>query len=494
MEERRAFISTLTVVTGVMLFGGIILFGQTDLAMAQFQQGGVDYDGDWYVGEGMQAGDYYSYNMCHVDYKECAEFVMDMWIEGDIQVETETKWLAHVVIYDGSKTIVGQMELGKIAPEPTGGTAELGAYRGAFKSSIVWLSAFANANEPKVFSMPSWGKIANIGGEQILPKELLADGLDVPAGHFDDVVIVGWRTGGANSQIWVSDGFPFPIKALTWTHVSEGIPPREYEFELQEYRTGVTENPFADVIPTSQQEEKMGCPNIDGLDQSIKKPSHFFKYQLHVFYSPDPPIKDCPMKLLIKFISKYDDTEFHNQVQYDLWVVSVDESGQPLIPPERSISSDEGRLYLYSPSGQAEIEFIVNESGATNYLVYVYGLARDGIVPPPSEVDFLLLPLDVHSGSEPAATIPDWLKNTAMWWGEGLIDDESFIQGLQFLIQEGILSIPDAEPSDDTGDTDGSIPGWLKNTAMWWGEGLIDDESFIQGLQFLIKAGILRVS
>ena len=43
-------------------------------AFAQIQSGGVDKPGTWYVGEGLKHGDYFSYNMCHVDYKECAEF------------------------------------------------------------------------------------------------------------------------------------------------------------------------------------------------------------------------------------------------------------------------------------------------------------------------------------------------------------------------------------------------------------------------------------
>ena len=129
---------------------------------------------------------------------------------------------------------------------------------------MVWLSAFANANEPKRFSMPSWGKIANIGGEQILPKEIVPGGLTTPAGHFDDVVLVGWRTGGASSSIWVSDEFPFPIKALTWTHVSEGIPPKEYEFELQEYTAGVTENPFAGIVSTAQKHPNWGARTLEG--------------------------------------------------------------------------------------------------------------------------------------------------------------------------------------------------------------------------------------
>ena len=487
----------------VAMVATMIAVGAVGSAAAQFQQGGVDHPGEWYVGEGMQAGDHYVYDMCHVDYKECAEFRMEMWIEGDIQVGSETKWLAHVVVYDGSKTVVGQMELGKIAPEPTGGSSELGVYRGAFKSSVVWLSAFANANEPKRFSMPSWGKIANIGGEQILPKEVVSGGMTTPAGHFDDVVLVGWRTGGATSSIWVSDEFPFPIKALTWTHVSEGIPPKEYEFELQEYTTGVTENPFAGIASTAQQQAELGCPDVGGLSQSVKRSTNFFLYQIHVFYSPDPPVEDCPLRMLIKFISKYDDTAFLNQVQYDFWVVDVDSEGKPLTPPLRSLADEDGKLYLYSPSGQSELEFTVSESGTTNYLLYVYGLAQENVVPPVNERDFLLLPLEVHPGTpadqpptEPVdgteSSIPDWIKNTALWWAEGQIDDDSFLQGLQFLIREGILMVP--QTNMDAGADPGPIPDWIKNTALWWAEGQIDDDSFLQGLQFLIRSGILQVS
>ena len=482
-------------ISWVVVAAAVVVAGTIGSAAAQFQQGGVDHPGEWHVGEGMQAGDYYVYDMCHVDYKECAQFQLEMWIEGDIQVGTETKWLAHAVVYDGSKTTVGQMELGKITPEPTGGSPELGVYRGSFKSSVVWLSAFANANDPKQFSMPSWGKIANIGGEQILPKEVIAGGLNTPAGHFDDVVRVGWRTGGANSNIWVSDGFPFPLKALTWTHVSEGIPPKEYEFELQEYRTGVTENPFTGIVSTSQQQGEQGCLDVDGVKESIKRPTDLFHYQVHIFYSPDTPVENCLLKMLIKFISKYDDTQFLNQVQYDLWVVDINSEGQPLVPPLRSLADEEGRLHLYSPSGQAEVEFVVSESGAVNYLLYIYGLAPEGIVPPLSERDFLLIPLIVFPAipadvAEPA--IPEWIKNTALWWAEGQIGDDSFIQGLQYLIREGIMAVPQ---SDTNGVSDpGPIPEWIKNTALWWAEGQIGDDSFIQGLQFLMRSGILQVS
>ena len=458
-------------------------------AMAQFQQGGVDHPGEWHVGEGLQAGDHFVYGMCHVDYKECAEFELEIWIEGDIQVGTETKWLAHAAAYDGSKITVGTMELGKIAPEPTGGSNELGTYRGAFKSSVVWLSAFANANEPKRFSMPSWGKIANIGGEQILPKEIMDGGVTVRAGHFEEVILVGWRTGGATSNIWVVDDFPFPIKALTWTHVSEGIPPREYEFELLEYNTGVTENPMEGLRSTDEEAAAAGCPDTSSLEQSIKKSTNFFIYQIHAFYTPDPPIEGCPVSWLIKFISKYDDTEFLNEVQYDFWVVDTDQSGSPLTPPVRSIASEEGRQFLYSPSGQAEVDFVIKESGLTNYLIYIYGLSPEGIVPSIEGQDYLMLPIQVHTAT---AGIPDWIKNTARWWADGEVNDDTFVQGLQYLIGEGIITVPATNgiPSDIAG---GPIPDWIKNTARWWADGDVTDDSFIQGLQYLIQNGIIRV-
>ena len=36
--------------------------------------------------------------------------------------------------------------------------------------------------------------------------------------------------------------------------------------------------------------------------------------------------------------------------------------------------------------------------------------------------------------------IPKWIKNNAGWWADGKIDDNSFIQGIQFLVKEGIIN------------------------------------------------------
>lgn len=37
------------------------------------------------------------------------------------------------------------------------------------------------------------------------------------------------------------------------------------------------------------------------------------------------------------------------------------------------------------------------------------------------------------------------------------------------------------------------IPNWIRDNAKWWSEGLITDQDYINGLQYLIKQGILKV-
>ena len=88
----------------------------------------------------------------------------------------------------------------------------------------MWLSAYATNSPgdavkgPKKFSATSWGKIGNIGGEQIIPTAIKT--ITVPEGTFETVVIQ-WKTGGYFNNVWIVDDFPFPINASTWAHVAE---------------------------------------------------------------------------------------------------------------------------------------------------------------------------------------------------------------------------------------------------------------------------------
>ena len=468
----------------------------TSSAYGQIEAGGVSSEAfppgsTWYAGEGLKKGDFFSYSTCYVDYKECANFEINFWIKGDKVVGSETKWLAEVVVYDGNKVIVGEMELGKIAPEPTGGTPDLGVYRGAFKSSIAWLSAFATSDGssggkgPKAFDAASWGKIGNIGGQQVVPLEIAT--ITVPAGTWETVAM-SWKTGGAVSKVWIADDFPFPIKAKTYTHVAEGIPPPEYDFELLIYENR-SDSPFVGIESTANQLAESGCETDIQKEIYVKKSSESFRYQVHTVYGPEHPVQGCEIQFLVSFLKFSDETEFLNQVQYDILVVDDEFT----LPPIRSIAQEEGRLYLYSPSGQALIDFVVKEDpGTANYVIWIYGLAPDGVVP--SQVDDYLqieIPIYASDGSIPVEKIPSWIKNNAGWWADGTIDDNSFVQGIQFLIKEKIMKIP--KTTQGIGGSSNEIPPWIKSNAGWWANGDINDETFVQGIQFLIEEGILKV-
>jgi hypothetical protein len=90
----------------------------------------------------------------------------------------------------------------------------------------------------------------------------------------------------------------------------------------------------------------------------------------------------------------------------------------------------------------------------------------------------------------PEPEIPSWIKNNAGWWADGQIDDEAFVQGIQYLITEQIMDIPQTESGESSAN---EIPSWIKNNAGWWADGQIDDEAFVQGIQYLITNGILQV-
>jgi len=87
--------------------------------------------------------------------------------------------------------------------------------------------------------------------------------------------------------------------------------------------------------------------------------------------------------------------------------------------------------------------------------------------------------------------IPTWVKNNASWWSDRLISQSEFTNGLEFLINEGIIFIPPTEPLPPGPDK--IIPDWVRNTAGWWSDNKIPDSDFINAMKYLIEIGIIEV-
>ena len=98
------------------------------------------------------------------------------------------------------------------------------------------------------------------------------------------------------------------------------------------------------------------------------------------------------------------------------------------------------------------------------------------------------LTIQVVVGEE---SIPSWVRVNAGWWVDGQIDDTTFLTGVKYLIENGIISV---QASSGEGDSTGSVPEWIKNTAGLWVDGLISDFEFLNALTYLIENGIISVT
>ena len=87
--------------------------------------------------------------------------------------------------------------------------------------------------------------------------------------------------------------------------------------------------------------------------------------------------------------------------------------------------------------------------------------------------------------------IPPWLKNNAKWYGSGQLDEIDFILGIEYLIKNGIIKIPDLPEQTKNQETE--IPDWVRKHAKWWSEDSISDDEFVIGIQFLIENGFIKI-
>ena len=65
-------------------------------------------------------------------------------------------------------------------------------------------------------------------------------------------------------------------------------------------------------------------------------------------------------------------------------------------------------------------------------------------------------------------------------------NSKSTVNSSSFLIVAGNTSMVESNLSE--------IPVWIKNNAGWWADGSIDDTSFVQGIQFLVQEGFMKIT
>ena len=71
------------------------------------------------------------------------------------------------------------------------------------------------------------------------------------------------------------------------------------------------------------------------------------------------------------------------------------------------------------------------------------------------------------------AEVPSWVKNNAGWWAEGTINDSDFINGIQYLVSQGLIKISAPQEKNTIEDSPVQIstekvsqPAYLKTNTI----------------------------
>ncbi len=192
----------------------------------------------WWVGEGAEQDLWVRYSIQELDTNNGQPYEMLIIFKE----QQDGDWLAPAYVIDQGEVINGTLKLGSNLAPISGGASippDMNEYISGYRGSLQWLAAFSPQTSPLSLDAASWGKIACIGCEEIKP--LRKETVTVPAGSFETTV-VGWHK-STDNDIWVANGFPYPIKALTYADVTTGQAPIQFKFELLATGVGQPEIP-----------------------------------------------------------------------------------------------------------------------------------------------------------------------------------------------------------------------------------------------------------
>ncbi len=98
-----------------------------------------------------------------------------------------------------------------------------------------------------------------------------------------------------------------------------------------------------------------------------------------------------------------------------------------------------------------------------------------------------------NTSAQEEKQIPIWIKDVAKWWSNDEISEKEFLTGIEYLINNNIISL-DSIPCGLLGTSSTEqVPTWFKNNAKWWSENLIGETEFLNGIEYLIKKQIISI-
>lgn len=158
-------------------------------------------------------------------------------------------------------------------------------------------------------------------------------------------------------------------------------------------------------------------------------------------------------------------------------------------------------------TGELVILHIIDESGERSSAIPIPITDLKTVVPSPYPFEATVYPqgkytLQIeYSGTSDSVefelndsgniVIPLWIREISKYWYNDVISDQEFADGIEFLIKEGIIIVSHTENQTPTNEV--TIPNWIKKSTGWWIDGIISDREYAAALEYLIKAGIIVV-
>ena len=296
-------------------------------------------DNNWYVGKGALNDFYLTYNIQDHDTKQGREFQMTIYFKNFNA--TGHYWDAPTFVVDRGNVINGTFHLSDLDLTALGSSIipkEMLPYKGAYTSTLQWLSAFV-PKPGQSLTAPYWGKIASIGGQAISPSG--NQKITTPAGTFDTTTI-SWHKGRDNI-IWINKNLPYPVKAETYADVTTGIPPIQYKFQLLKLGKGEP------LIPKSQ----MQIPKPPVIQQTITG-----RYYVELLWEPELIQAEKETKFGLVFMNN--DKAIINNVAYDFKITSVNGTILKQMMNQKSVDGTGVQNFNSTIPGQIVVEVDIN--------------------------------------------------------------------------------------------------------------------------------------
>lgn len=256
-------------VNKITVFFLISMLGISTLQISSMIESSYGQSGNWYVGKGAKADTYYTYEIRNADTNQGQPFTMTIYFKE--YNSTGQYWIAPTYVVDSGKVTNGTFYLSNLDLTALGTSPippEMNEYRGAYATTLGWLTAFVPQPGQSLGS-PSWGKIAAIGGSEIKPSGNAK--VTTPAGAFDTTLISYKK--GATSNIYINSNLPYPVKADTYADVTTGVAPIQYTYELKDMGTGQPPQPESQIeipVPPLNLQTPRGTYNVQLLWEPVE--------------------------------------------------------------------------------------------------------------------------------------------------------------------------------------------------------------------------------